>query len=49
MKGFGGFFPQGNEIPDNFIQNEGPSLHFNAPQFDGDDLLGFHVCRACSS
>ncbi|KAJ6901106.1 hypothetical protein NC652_027027 [Populus alba x Populus x berolinensis] len=23
-----------------FIQNEGPSVHFDASRFDGDDLLG---------
>jgi hypothetical protein len=39
-EGLGGFLPHGNEIPNNFIQNEGPSVHFDASQFDGDDLLG---------
>lgn len=40
MKGVGGFFLHGNEIPDKFIQNEVPSVHFDVPQFNGDDFLG---------
>ncbi|KAL3578887.1 hypothetical protein D5086_020391 [Populus alba] len=39
-EGLGGFLPHANEIPNNFIQNEGPSVHFDASRFDGDDLLG---------
>lgn len=49
MKGVGGFFLHGNETPDNFIQNEGPSVHFDVPQFNGDDFLGVNVSCVYSS
>jgi hypothetical protein len=49
MKGVGGFFLHGNEIPDKFIQNEVPSVHFDVPQFNGDDFLGVNVSCVYSS
>ena len=47
---FSGLVLPGNEIPALFnYKNEGASILFKLPEFDGRNLKGMNVCIVCSS